>query len=285
MVLSKGKYSDIHKGIYSFVKFYINDKNIIKGIQYIDPFREVDDLHRYDKKIREILSLFNLFQKMEVNLKMNNIDNIKIMYLGLLNTLFNEKDNYLYYLSRDRVNFSLNVLDTIDITSIKDYLEDTFFAFLEPELYFMYKTYRDLSTDSYKDQKENIKNIFEYFLEGISLNINVRLKSIYSIHKKLLKKNIIYSQLQDTLGFRILTNTNDDCYLILERIIKHFDVVYSKIKDYIAFPKKNGYKSLHLTVIYKNMPIEVQIRTYKMHNNAEYGKASHLKYKLNKFVF
>lgn len=70
-----------------------------------------------------------------------------------------------------------------------------------------------------------------------------------------------------------------DCYQTLELLIQKWPVLNSKIKDYIAIPKDNDYKSLHITIIYQDIPVEIQIRTQEMHMHAEYGLSSHFEYK------
>ena len=94
-----------------------------------------------------------------------------------------------------------------------------------------------------------------------------------------MKKNLILSQILDTIGIRIIVNSIDECYKIMALIFKYSPSMPNKIKDYIAIPKENGYQSIHITTFHEGSPIEIQIRTLEMHRFAEYGRANHLNYK------
>ncbi len=106
-----------------------------------------------------------------------------------------------------------------------------------------------------------------------------RLKSPYRIYKKLWKYNNDITKIMDVLAFRIITETVSDCYTVLWLIHKHYTPIFSKMKDYIALPKPNGYKSLHTTVLWMfELPVEIQVRTEKMDSIANYWVAAHYAY-------
>lgn len=106
-----------------------------------------------------------------------------------------------------------------------------------------------------------------------------RLKSPYRIWKKLWKYNNDITKIMDVLAFRIITSTVSDCYSVLWLIHKHYTPIFSKMKDYIALPKPNGYKSLHTTVLGMfELPVEIQVRTLKMDSIANYWVAAHYAY-------
>lgn len=109
-----------------------------------------------------------------------------------------------------------------------------------------------------------------------------REKSIYSIWRKMQKKEIAFEQLSDILAFRVVVDNTTDCYRVLGAFHQEFSVVPGSFKDYISTPKRNGYQSIH-TVVYGpyHHKIEVQIRTRKMHEFAEHGLAAHWRYKQN----
>ncbi len=122
------------------------------------------------------------------------------------------------------------------------------------------------------DNKLSENNI-KFTLEG-------RIKTVYSIYKKMYNHNKSFDEIFDFYALRIIVDTELDCYTALGLIHEMFNSVPGRFKDYISTPKPNMYRSLHTTVIGKyGIPFEVQIRTWEMHHIAEYGVAAHWKYK------
>ena len=125
-------------------------------------------------------------------------------------------------------------------------------------------------------RQEVEKALIENNIEG---EINGRVKSIYSLHKKLKKVNDNIDDIYDLMALRVIVNTKDDCYKVLGMLHAMYQPVLARIKDYTAVPKPNGYQSLHTTVITRNKQIvEFQIRTKKMHTFAERGLAASFHY-------
>ncbi|KAK4410474.1 putative GTP diphosphokinase RSH2, chloroplastic [Sesamum angolense] len=107
-----------------------------------------------------------------------------------------------------------------------------------------------------------------------------RHKSLFSIYSKMLKKKLNMDEIHDIHGLRLIVETEEDCYKALRVVQQLWHEVPGRFKDYIFYPKCNGYQSLHTVVISESMvPVEVQIRTKKMHLQAEYGFAAHWRYK------
>jgi guanosine-3',5'-bis(diphosphate) 3'-pyrophosphohydrolase len=118
---------------------------------------------------------------------------------------------------------------------------------------------------------------------GIHSDVTGRPKHFYSIYQKLEQNHISFDELYDILGIRIFVNTLPECYQVLGVVHSQFKPISGRIKDYIAVPKSNLYQSLHTTVIGpEGKPIEIQIRTYEMHQVAEFGVAAHWQYKAQK---
>ena len=171
---------------------------------------------------------------------------------------------------------------------IKAELEDRAFRYLEYENYQSLKKKIARKRSDRSESVENISENIQLILKqaGIRHEIQGRYKRFYSIFQKLEKVNNDFERIQDLIAFRVLVDEIDDCYAALSFIHENWTPVKNRFKDYIANPKPNGYQSLHTTVIDAGneskrnpRPIEIQIRTRKMHRIAEYGVAAHWLYK------
>ena len=172
--------------------------------------------------------------------------------------------------------------DRMGMNRIRDELEDLSFSVLN-------KPARDLiikRLDFIKNNRDDtFKSISLELIEllkvnGIDAKIAGREKTPFSIWRKIQNKKVSLEQLTDIIGFRVIVKTIDDCYKALGVFHSKFSTIPGKFKDYISTPKINKYKSIHTSVIgpRKNR-IEIQIRTFEMHEFAERGIASHWKYK------
>ena len=152
---------------------------------------------------------------------------------------------------------------------------------LEPETYDEIK--KDL--DVRFKQRANIVNelidkVKEFISElGINGSVAGRKKSVYSIYKKLRSKAKTIDNIYDLIAVRAVVDNVSDCYILLGKIHSELTCLQNRFKDYIAIPKSNGYQSLHTTVMFGGMPVEIQIRTTQMHRVSEYGVAAHWMYK------
>lgn len=114
----------------------------------------------------------------------------------------------------------------------------------------------------------------------VKATIAVREKNIYSVYRKMFEKKLSFTEVDDILGFRLITNTRLECYITLGVIHELFRPVPDKLKDYISQPKTNGYQSIHTTVLTPNGSlVELQLRDWMMHRHAEFGLAAHWDYK------
>ena len=172
--------------------------------------------------------------------------------------------------------------DRFGMGAIKCELEDRCFSFIMPE------EFRRLQTIIEPKQEERLALLktaqrrIEELLNnaGIKFEISGRRKHIYSIYKKLTNKKCTLNEIYDLVALRIIVGTVQDCYAVLGLVHQIWRPMPGRIKDYISMPKTNGYRSLHTTLFSEQgMPFEVQIRTFEMHQTAEYGIAAHWMYK------
>ena len=115
---------------------------------------------------------------------------------------------------------------------------------------------------------------------GIAAEVSGREKHPYSIWRKMAERHISFEQLSDIMAFRAIVPAEEDCYRALGIIHRRWPAVPGRFKDYLSTPKRNGYRSLHTSVIHSgDTRVEIQIRTAEMHAAAEYGLAAHWAYK------
>ncbi len=129
---------------------------------------------------------------------------------------------------------------------------------------------------------DNVRTMVENKLteNKITFTLEGRIKSVYSIYKKMYNQNKSFDEIYDFYALRVIVDSEVDCYMALGLIHEMFKPLPGRFKDYISTPKPNMYRSLHTTVIGRDgIPFEVQIRTWEMHHIAEYGIAAHWKYK------
>ncbi|CCK75646.1 GTP diphosphokinase [Oleispira antarctica RB-8] len=170
----------------------------------------------------------------------------------------------------------------LGIGHLKWELEDVAFRYLEPLAYQKIATLLDEKRLARQDYIANVVKTITNELEssGIECEVNGRAKHIYSIWRKMKRKNIEFSQVYDVRAVRILVPTLRDCYAALGIIHSLWRHIPNEFDDYIANPKENGYQSLHTAVIGPGgKGMEVQIRTQEMHEDAELGVCAHWKYK------
>ncbi len=185
----------------------------------------------------------------------------------------------------ETMNIYAPIAHRLGIRAVKEELEDLAFHYLDP---FAYQEIENI-LESKKEERES-------FIEAIKKRISERLqasdifseppvvegrvKSIYGIYKKIFLKKKSIDEIYDKYAVRIIVSTAPECYSALGFIHDMFSPIPTRFKDYISAPKSNMYQSLHTTVLGKEgIPFEVQIRTWAMHETAEYGIAAHWKYK------
>lgn len=170
----------------------------------------------------------------------------------------------------------------LGIGHIKWELEDLSFRYLEPEAY---KQIAQLLDEKRLQRDEYIQNVIKSLKDmlgrmGMNADVTGRAKHIYSIWRKMQRKGISFSEVYDVRAVRILVPEVRDCYAALGVVHSLWKHIPREFDDYIATPKENGYRSLHTAVIGpQGRPMEVQIRTFAMHEEAELGVCAHWVYK------
>jgi GTP pyrophosphokinase len=174
----------------------------------------------------------------------------------------------------------------LGITTFSRQLEDLAFPYVYPEAY--QKTLNIIKSrkkQSIHKLEKTIKSIKKKLAEKNILNFisTYRIKGIYSLYKKLKRKDWDLNKIYDIAAVRIIVKDVKSCYEVLGIVHQAHRPMPGRIKDYIAFPKPNGYQSIHTTIFTGDGNIiEVQIRTETMHQEAEFGVASHVGYKSSK---
>lgn len=171
--------------------------------------------------------------------------------------------------------------DRLGMQKEKNEFEDMSLKYTNPKVY---KQIEEIVSQSQEERaaylEKAVNSIYKSAEKmGISVTIKSRAKHFYSIYQKMRKRNKEASELYDLLALRILCNSPAECYTLVGIVHGLWKPMDGRFKDYIAMPKSNGYQSLHTTVICEGKPLEIQIRTYEMHNMAEHGIASHWLYK------
>ena len=183
---------------------------------------------------------------------------------------------------RETMDIYAPLAHRLGMQKMKWELEDISLQYLDPE---GYQELTDYLT-AHKDEAEAFMNTIQFTIKerlsqmGITNTCYGRIKHIYSIYRKMKAQNKSLEEMYDLYAFRVIVDSIPDCYNVLGHIHDLFNLVPGRFKDYISTPKPNMYQSLHTTVIGKQgIPFEVQIRTWEMHETAEYGIAAHWKYK------
>jgi GTP pyrophosphokinase len=170
----------------------------------------------------------------------------------------------------------------LGMQKIKQELENLCISYLDPIGYAEIKQYIDEKYGQSVGFIENVRGIVDKKLRENSIHFELagRIKSVYSIYRKMFNQGKSFDEIYDFYAMRIIVDTELECYTALGLIHEMFKSVPGRFKDYISTPKPNMYRSLHTTVIGRDgIPFEVQIRTWEMHHIAEYGICAHWKYK------
>lgn len=213
---------------------------------------------------------------------------IRIVFLKLADRLHNMRTlnfmavNKQQKIAKETLDIFAPLANRLGIGKVKAELEDLSLRYLEPDKYF---EIAQLVSQTKAEREETVKLLIDKISQdvkksGINAQITGRAKHYYSIYSKMKRLNIAFHDLYDITAVRVIVDSEKECYEVLGLIHSQFKPIPGRFKDYIAMPKGNMYQSLHTSVIGpRSKPLEVQIRTWKMHEVAEYGVAAHWRYK------
>lgn len=259
-------------------KFSNNVKNLVKGVWEMDNISHLNAANKSDLQIdnirRMLLAMVEDFRCVVIKLAE------RIVYLR--DTHQTEEDIVLAAKECSKIYAPL--ANRLGIGQLKWELEDYCFKALHP------KAYQQIAKFNLKETRLSRERYIANFVQDLTALINAELegealvygrpKHIYSIWKKMQNKKLHFDELFDIRATRVIVPTLEDCYTALDVVHSHYQYLPEHFDDYISNPKPNGYQSLHTVVLGKgDKPIEVQIRTQQMHDDAELGVAAHWKYK------
>ena len=217
------------------------------------------------------------------------VDDIRVILVKLADRLHNMRT--LHHLPEERRlkiaqetrDIYAPIANRLGMSKIKNELEELAFKYLEPAAYEALRSRVEKRRRATEGMIEELKKTVSAKLAEAQvpvIEIDGRIKRLFSIHQKLKRQKIELDQVYDMVALRIVTQSVKDCYGALGIIHQTWSPVPGRIKDFIAMPRPNGYQSLHTSVISeRGVPFEVQIRTADMHRTAEDGIAAHWKYK------
>lgn len=253
-------------------------KNLVKGVLEMENIRQLSSNSASDLQIdnirRMLLAMVDDFRCVVIKLAE------RITYLRTKNR-YSEEDIVLA--AKECSHVYAPLANRLGIGQLKWELEDYCFRALHPQCY------RQIAKFDLGERRVDREKYIANFVADLTASLKEELdevqvygrpKHIYSIWKKMQKKNLRFDQLFDIRAVRVIVPKLEDCYTALSIIHTQYKHLPEHFDDYIAQPKPNGYQSIHTVVIGKgDKPIEVQIRTQKMHDDAELGVAAHWKYK------
>ena len=217
------------------------------------------------------------------------VDDIRVILVKLADRLHNMRtlghlpEERRTKIAQETLDIYAPIANRLGMSKVKNELEELSFRYLEPKAYEALRAKVDAQRKTAEGVSDELTRTLRAKLEDAQIpviNIDGRIKRLYSIHLKLKRQKIDLERVYDFVALRVITQSVKDCYAALGIIHQTWSPVPGRIKDFIAMPRPNGYQSLHTSVISeRGFPFEVQIRTDEMHRRAEEGIAAHWKYK------
>jgi GTP pyrophosphokinase len=264
-----------------------NISHLVEGISRIEQipeFSEMQGLHKKEKKKGDSGHQIESMRKMVLSM----VEDIRVVLIKLaertqtMRCLSGASEDQQKLVALETQGIFAPLANRLGVWQIKWELEDLSLRYLEPD---MYKKVATLLDERRVDREQYIADVLtqlrqELSQAGIEADVTGRPKHIFSIINKMKRKRIDFSELYDVRAVRILVNDVKDCYAVLGLAHNLWQSISSEFDDYIAHPKSNNYRSLHTAVVGpRNLTLEVQIRTFEMHQHSELGVAAHWRYK------
>ena len=246
----------------------------------VDGLTKIVQLRVEDKEEAHIESLRKMLLAMSKD--------VRVIFIKLCDRLHNmrtlsaKSDEKQRTVALETMQVYAPLAHRLGMQRIKHELENVSLKYLDPFGYEEVQTHIEEKYGQKLGLIENLRQKIDSKLTDnkIDFTLEGRIKSVYSIYKKMYNQNKSFDEIYDFYALRIIVNTELECYTVLGIIHEMFKSIPGRFKDYISTPKPNMYRSLHTTVIGRDgVPFEVQIRTWEMHHVAEYGVAAHWKYK------
>lgn len=217
---------------------------------------------------------------------------LRVIFIKLADRLHNMKTLAYLPVQKQR-RIALETLEVyaplayrLGMQGVAGELEDLAFPYTHPEQHTWLKKNVRESYEERDHYLRSVEPVVRQYLKKASiapLSIDYRAKRLYSLYRKLFRYDMNLEQIYDLVALRIIVSTIEECYIVMGIIHQLWPPMPGRIKDYIALPKPNGYRSLHTTVFcVDNKPTEFQIRTMQMHEEAEHGAAAHWLYESRK---
>jgi len=264
---TKYNLNDIRENFGSEVSKLVNGVTKLKGLKTYGETKDIENLRKMFLAIAE---------------------DLRVAIIRLTDRLHNVKTLYVFSpekakrIATQTIEIYAPLAERLGIGELKGQLEDLAFPYYLPQ---KYREVKSLVKEGQEERKRYIKKVINYLQnllkkEGINAEIHGRAKHLYSLYKKLQRYDNDIKKIYDLQAVRIIVSNVEECYKILGLIHKKWKPLPGRIKDYIALPKPNGYRSLHTTVFaLDGKIIEIQIKTKEMHEEAEWGLAAHWYYK------
>ncbi|MBQ7645894.1 MAG: bifunctional (p)ppGpp synthetase/guanosine-3',5'-bis(diphosphate) 3'-pyrophosphohydrolase, partial [Clostridia bacterium] len=248
--------------------------NIVDGVTKL---YEISYIDKQDQNIENLRKMFLAMSK-----------DLRVIFVKLADRLHNmrtlsyKKEERQRAIALETMHVYAPLAHRLGLHLIKQELEDLSLQYLDKIAYAQVKQHIEKKFGETKGFLEIAKTQVAGYLNNYNLKFTLegRVKTIYSVYKKMYNQNKLFDEIYDFYAVRIIVDTELECYTALGIIHEAYNSIPGRFKDYISTPKPNNYRSLHTTVIGKQgIPFEVQIRTWEMHRVAEYGLAAHWKYK------
>lgn len=256
----------------------------ISRVEQIREFSEIESLHEQDKKNDNHVQQIESLRKMLLAM----VEDIRVVLIKLaertqtLRCLAGADEDQQKLIAQETRGIFAPLANRLGVWQLKWELEDRSLRYLEPQLY---KDVARLLDERRVDREQYISDVLvqlkhELHQAGIRAEVTGRPKHIYSIINKMRRKQVDFSELYDVRAVRILVDDIKGCYTALGLVHNLWQPIPGEFDDYIARPKSNNYRSLHTAVIGpRSLALEVQIRTFEMHQHSELGVAAHWRYK------